>query len=185
MKLVGKILRWTLVALLVLVAIVGVWIFEQKLPRKHPVTFSFVGWTNQAQGRFARFMIANTSGFPVRFAGDAQSQPRVDVMRLISDEQRGNYRHYSYSNVTSQLFVGWNQVNLDAGATFEFAFPWLEDYTNATVSLSYRPRRTLLRRIRREITTLFTGRSVERWESAPLQAPWTPEKRAFGGGMGN
>jgi len=45
-----KLLLWASLAIVIILAAVGLLLFDRLLPRKHSVTFSFAGWTNDAQG---------------------------------------------------------------------------------------------------------------------------------------
>ena len=178
--LLRRILVGTLVAIFIVAALFGLWMFFQRQPIKHPITLTFVGWTNEGPTRLARLIISNASDYPLPFAADMQSYPRIQVTQLVSREKREDIEHSTISNVTEHLYVGFRPVSLPPRVAARCTLRWEDGYTNAAVSISYLPRRTAVADFFQKITALMRDQPIITWRSAPLEAPWVTERQRRG-----
>jgi hypothetical protein len=149
--------------------------------KKHPVIFSFAGWTNDMQGaRLAVLTLSNASRLPIHFPGDHHSQALCQVTMLISSQKLGNEEHRFYSNVVGHLWIGWKEMTLQPRCSVDCMLPWLDDYTNGMIEAYYLPQRTIINRVHEAISDLLTRQYAEVWKPVPLvAASWTNSPPGF------
>src|SRR5688572_2879387 len=174
MKLGWKLLVWTVLVILLILAVVGLIVFKDVMPRKPAIHFSFAGWTNVSQGGLSAVLsVSNQSPAPVMYLADGKRQPRCDVTKVMSRQKQGDDEHIVYSNLTMNVWTGYLWLQLPAQAEVRCVLPWRDEYTNGHITFSYIPHSSFVERLYETLTIALLGSSMG-GETVPLTgAPWT------------
>ena len=174
-RMLRKIVLWSMVAVLVVVAGVGLMFFDQVVPRRHSVAFFFAGWTNDFAGaRVAALCISNRSREPVTYWADRHRQPRCDLMVVASRHKQGRYEQIVYTNLTLRLWDGHMPLQLLPHAGVNCLLPWRDAHTNGQITVSYMPEPDVIQRMRERFGALLNRQPGRPWRTISLTgAPWT------------
>ena len=174
-RMLRRILLWTLLVFLVILAGLGLMFFDRLVPRRHPVTVSFAGWTNDTTaGRIAVLTISNRSRKPVTYFADRDRRPRCDLMVLASSEKHGHTVYIRYTNLIDRVWIGHLPLQLQPESSVDCLLPWHDEFTNGPITFSYMPEPNFLQRTYEKVSLVLFRQAGTPLLSVPLRgAPWT------------